>query len=110
MYIKTIKVMANKKKHRFNFKEILSNIKVSTHFEEQLNKRFGKSSEEIDFSKFKVGSVDCPIAEVRNKVVTAPSNRMIAFNTYTNLLITVDMQTRLAITAMYLDGRDGYNL
>jgi len=102
--------MASKKKHRFNFREILSNVVVSNHFEEQLNKRFGKTSEEVDFSKFKVGSVDCPIVEVRNKVVTAPHNRMIAFNTYTNLLITIDMQTRKAITAMYLDGRDGYNI
>ena len=101
--------MKNNKKHKFNFRAILSNVKVSDHFEQQLKTRFSKSSDELDFSKFKVGTIDCPISQVRNKVVTAAGNKMVAFSTYLNMLVMIDMTTSNAITAMYLDGRDGYN-
>ena len=101
--------MSNNKKHKFNFKQILSNIKVSEHFEQQLKARFGKSSDELDFGRFKIGTSSCNIPQVRNKVATADSHKMVAFNTYFNMIVMVDMNTSNAITAMYLDGQDGYN-
>lgn len=98
------------KKSRFNFREILSNIRVTEHFEDQVKMRFDMSVEDLDFSRLKIANIAVKHSVLRNKIITAKPNIMFAFSEYLNIIVPIDMQTSTAITALYLDGRDGYNI
>lgn len=97
-------------KHKYDFREILSNLVVTDHFKDQLRMRFQVEADEFDFGRLKIGNSSVNHPTLRNKIMVAKPNIFFAFSSALNLIIPVDMTTKTAITALYLDGRDGYNI
>jgi len=102
--------MSKQIKHKYNFREILSNLVVTDHFKQQLRKRFEIDTDDFDFARLKIGNSSVNHPTLRNKIMVAKPNIFFAFSSAMNLIIPVDMTTKTAITALYLDGRDGYDI
>lgn len=79
----------------------------------QLELRSGLSSinyfirKQLDNIKCYTGG-DCPYPVLVNKKRSYP-NQIFFYHELTNLVFAVDQNTKVAVTVLYLDGKDGYN-
>ena len=101
-----------KNKNRISYKEILPTIGKSAHFMDNAKNRFGmdyKAADEFDLSRCKIGNASCPFTVVRSKIAQGQTDFIYLFNTAYNMVIPVDLNTKLATTILYLDGKKGYD-
>jgi hypothetical protein len=79
----------------------------------QLELRSGLSSinyfirKQLDNIKCYTGGA-CPYPVLVNKKRSYP-NQIFFYHELTNLVFAVDQNTKVAVTVLYLDGKDGYN-
>jgi hypothetical protein len=101
--------MKTKQKHSTP-KLTLDNFNFSKHAIEQLQNRFGMTIEEIKSVKqyFKSGNTSCIHKVVRNKVMNYP-HQVAFYNEKYNLILMADTISKDICSALYLDGREGYN-
>lgn len=99
-----------KQNHKVNFREVLSKVRLTEHFIDQVRKRFSMEAEELDMTRLKIANPSVKHPVLRNKIIVSKPNIMFAFSEYLNIIVPIDMETSTAITALYLDGRDGYNI
>ena len=90
-----------KQSHKVNFREVLSKVRLTEHFIDQVRKRFGIEAEELDFERLKIANTSVKHSVLRNKITVAKPNIMFAFSEYLNIIVPIDMQTSTAITALY---------
>jgi len=98
--------------HKVNYREILSGIGKSAHFMDNAKNRFGmdyKAADDFDLTRCKIGNASCPFNVVRSKVAQGKANFIYLFNTAFNMVIPIDLNTKLATTILYLDGQKGYD-
>jgi hypothetical protein len=83
------------------------------HFLEQLEERSGLCSinyfirKQLDNIKCYTGGA-CPYPVLVNKKRSYP-NQIFFYHELTGLAFAVDQNTKVAVTVLYLDGKDGYN-
>jgi hypothetical protein len=81
----------------------LTDYIFSGHSEQQLQMRFGKSSNEVMRSAkfFKKGSKSTRYSQVRNKLVSYP-HQEVFYNERYNMILVCDTITKKIATAMFL--------
>lgn len=103
---KTKRQMKTQSKYKnFTFSEVT----VDDHAEDNLRNRFGMTfSQVMAVSQyFKSGSKECRHKVVRNKIASYPNQKPF-YNEKLNMLLMVDVNTKVVKGTLYLDGRDGY--
>ena len=90
----------------------IDEVHFSEHFAEQVVKRFSISLSQLGqhLKYFKRASKDCPIHTIRTKVSSNNYDSTIFYNQKFNMMIAVDMKTKVACTAMFIDNKNfGYS-
>jgi hypothetical protein len=88
----------------------LENYQFTSHAVEQLQNRFGMTTEDVMKVKqyFKKGCVSCKHNVVRKKITNYP-NQVAYYNEKFNLLLMCDVRNGDVVNALYLDGKNGYD-
>lgn len=101
-----MKMKQQPKYKNFTFNEVI----FDEHAKDNLRNRFNITASDVMKVKqyFKCGGKDCRHKVVKNKISSYPNQKPF-YNEKMNMLLMVDVYTKVVKGTLYLDGSDGYD-